>query len=344
MRARSIALVPILLAAGCARPVDDVAPAPSPAVSVAVVTKVPEAPIVRRSVVTSGARMRLGFRTPGVVDAIYVKTGEAVRPGQVLARLRAGEAAAKLELARVSRAKAKQLASLDAHLAATGSIPQVQSDAAQQDLEASEANVRLAADAVASTKLVATTRGVVYERLAEPGEVVDAATAVLLVDKTLRLVARIGVTDHELPRVHVGQSATLLPRGSTEMITGRVSSVAPAPDTSDGLYAVEVELEGRVPAAVRPGTETTVTLLEDNPTSSLRVPLDALVYRNEKAWVFVVSGTTGEARADLRETRLDRVEGDTAVVGEGLHEGDRIVAEGAYFLLDHQRVQVLGGT
>src|SRR5260221_11676921 len=107
---------------GCRAKQEIATPPPSPAVLTLVVHAGPEPALTRRGAVAAGARLRLGFNAPGVLAAIGPRTGDVVRRGQLLARLKDADAAANLQAAQASRARALQDFGAAEQLASTGAV------------------------------------------------------------------------------------------------------------------------------------------------------------------------------------------------------------------------------
>src|SRR5262249_32601325 len=174
---------------------------------------------------------------------------------------------------------------------------------------------------------------------AEPGEAVGPGMPVLVIEDTHRLVGKVGVNERELGRVTPGPKATLvLDSPGAAPIAATVTPIAPAPGGA-ALYSLESPPQGQ-PPSFRPGTRLTVRFEEEKRTPTMRIPLDAIVPRDDKSWVFVISGLP-DAKAKIREVTIDRADGKDVLVRSDLKDGDRIIREGAYFLLDGQSVRLL---
>jgi membrane fusion protein (multidrug efflux system) len=341
-RRAAVATFALTAFAGCHH-AESVALPPTPAILTIAVQAQPEPALSRRGAVTTGARLRLGFNQPGVLASVNVKTGDVIRKGQLLAQLKDGGASASLQAAQANRARAQRDFGTARMLAGSGSLPVQQRDDAQSLLQVANANTSLAAELLADRRLLSPITGSVLQRLAEPGEAVAPGMPVLVVDDAYRLVVKVGVNERELPRVTPGQPAKLAVDGDPNPAPAVVSSVAPAP-LGDGLYTVEVTPTDDHIRAFRAGTLLTVSFEELATAASIRIPLDALVYRQGKTWVFVVVPATGpssDATVQIREVVLDRTHSKDVGVKSGLALGERIVREGADFLQDGQAVRVL---
>lgn len=343
-------LMALLLApsAGCGRTHADVSP-PPPMVRTAVVSASAAPPLTVRGPLVAGSRLRLGFKTPGVIRAVHVKEGEAVRKGQLLARLDSADAAASARAAQAVRDRARREWQRSVKLADEGAIAASTREDAKSALVAAEASLAVAWEGLKGMQLTAPVPGTVFKRLAEPGETVGAGAPVLILDETQRPVVKLGVTDRDLKRLAKNQPATLVLEATGASLPGVVSTLAGSPDTADGLYAVEVtplrdrarpdgKADKRPDETLPLGTLVSVRF-EANTEQTIRVPLEALVHRNDKDWIFVVEGGP-EPKARIRPIGVGRSEGKDVVVSSGLSGGERIVTEGAYFLMDGQAVRV----
>jgi RND family efflux transporter MFP subunit len=315
-------------------------PPPSPAVLTTIVHARPEPALTRRGAVTAGARLRLGFNAAGVIATLAPKTGDVVKKGQLLARLKDGDAAAALQAAEASRGRALRDFGVADTLVSSGALSAHQREDARSALQVADANASFAAESFGQRRLVAPITGTVLQRLAEPGEAVGPGMPVLVLEDTQRLVVKVGVNERELGRIAPNQAASLVTDGGQAPLSATVTSIAPAPG-EDGLYAIEVSPARGLKSPLRPGTLLTVRFEEERTEPSVRVPLDALVHREDKAFVFLVAGAAADAKAIMREVAIDRADGKDVLVRSQLKDGDRIIREGAYFLQDGQTVRLL---
>jgi RND family efflux transporter MFP subunit len=334
---------------GCHRRPEVVPPAPDPAVLTTTLHARAEPALARRGVATAGARLHLGFNSPGVLAAITPRMGDVVKKGQLLARLKDGDASAALNAAQAHRGRALRDYGVAATLVDSGAMSANQRDEARSALQVADANASYAAESLGQRRLLAPISGTVLARLAEPGEAVGPGTPVLVLEDTQRLVVKVGVNERDLGRVAVGQAASLVVDGVEVETPGVVSSLSPAPGP-DGLFEVEVAPSTRQKAAFRAGSLLTVRFEDATKIPAVRVPLDAIVHRDDRAWVFLVgdivsgSASPAAARATLCEVTFDRADGKDVLVRSRLKDGDRIVREGAYFLRDGQAVRLLDPT
>jgi RND family efflux transporter MFP subunit len=337
---------PILLAAtvlavlsGCQQQAPPSAALP-PLVRAHQVSVAPDAGLELAGSFAAEQRVRLGFKQGGVIAALDVEEGQHVSRGQLVGQLDDADARAALRTAQAARDKAQRDAERAKRLAGQGAVPSSLRDDTESQLEAAEARLAQARDALERTHLTTPVAGTVFLRLAEPGETVGSGNPVLVIDSSGRLVARAGATERELAALKVGAAATLvLVDGTT--LPGRVTSVATTPNAEDGLYAVEATPQAQKQRALLPGESVKLRFARALSGGVVRIPLEALVNRRDRDFVFVLEAAGSSARVRLAPVTVAHVEGTTIVLREGLRGGERIVAEGAYFLQDGQAVRVL---
>jgi RND family efflux transporter MFP subunit len=361
--------------AGCSKP----APAP-PTPSLTVQTTLPQSRLVDRQVTASGAvaaweEMAVGVELSGLrVAAVEVEVGDRVRRGQTLLRLdtRTLEAqSAQAEAAQVQAEADLDVAVRKARRArelAAGKFIAAQDAeelaAAEISARAQVGSARAARDSARVQLGFATVNapddGVVSARSVQPGQVVAAGTELLRLIRQGRLEWRAELAEQDLIRVQPGATVRVVGPGGVS-IDGRVRQVAPALDPQRRTGTVYVDLPE--PGALRAGMFAQGRLLLGQ-AQAMVIPLEAVVRRDGRAYVFVV-----DANARVQERRIevgaqiDSTASATAVSGtavsgtavsgtamsgmievrSGLRTNERVVARGAGFLGDGDLVRVVDG-
>ncbi len=147
----------------------------------------------------------LAFKTAGVVAALHVEEGDAVRKGQVLAELDPRDVDAQLREAQEAADKAERELARIRKLQASGFA----SDAELQDADAQVKSTRATAQAARSNRgyasIVAPADGIVLKRNVEANGVVAAGAPVMtLSDMSESFVLAAGLADRDALRVATG--------------------------------------------------------------------------------------------------------------------------------------------
>ena len=107
-----------------------------------------------------------------------------------------------------------------------GARPQ-EIEAARARVEAAAAQVAVSQEAVADTSLAAPIAGVVTEKLVEVGEVIAPRAPVVVISDLVAVWADVFVPEPAVPRIKLGQQATVFTDAGGSGLTGTVSYISP---------------------------------------------------------------------------------------------------------------------
>ncbi len=298
----------------------------------------------------------------GTLQDLTVREGDSVQAGQVLARIDAADANARLrqaqqeaEAARAQRSIQERLHSNNQALVDQGFISQTALRTSDANLQAAHAQYQsalaqaeVARKAVADTVLRSPIAGQVAQRLVNNGERVAVETRVLeIVDlRQLQLVAQLPPADSL--QVRPGLAARLHLDGSTQEFAARVVRVSPRADIATRSVPVYLQLEPSQALVLRPGMflQGQIDLATEPAPAPLVLPLDAM--RTDKPQPYVQLLQPGDGRQTIahRSVTLGAralVDGQAWVAVEGLPEGSRVVAAGVGALREGTLVEIAAG-
>lgn len=279
----------------------------------------------------------LGFRSGGRIAALLVEAGAPVRRGQPLARLDATDVAEAVRQAREADRKAQRDLARARALRAEDAVAAAVAEDAETGAAVAGANLRAAEFALANAVLLAPDDGWVDRRLAEVGEVVAPGQPVFQLSGVSRgLVVRAALPEQDALGLAPGRPATVtLDARPGLTLPGRVREVARVPSRGTGTYEVEVALlPGRAPDELLSGLTARVEIARTVPAAGA-VPLAAVQEGDgERGAVYALDGE----RARRVPVRIAFLEGDRAVLAEGLEGVPEVVVEGAPRLADGARV------
>jgi multidrug efflux pump subunit AcrA (membrane-fusion protein) len=99
-----------------------------------------------------------------------------------------------------------------------------------------------------------------------------------------------------------------------------------------------VEIKPRTDDKLVPGALISVTFPSPPNADTVRIPNDALIERRGSTGVFVLDDRSPPAHAVFRRVLVKKLLGKDVWLAGGLSPGERIIAEGAYFIEDGERV------
>lgn len=209
------------------------------------------------TVLYSEREAEMRARGDGVVAEVSAELGDAVRAGQVLARLRDEREAALVASTRAASELARAQHQRAVELRARDMLTQADLDEAVYRLHSADAALQDAQARLEYTRIRAPFDGVVSHRFVRSGQAVKEGDAMMRVTAPRPLRAQLLVPEQQAGRIAVGDRVTLRgvdgSRGSAA-----VSRVSPVVDPTSGT--VELLLEVRDAGRLRPGAAVTVEL------------------------------------------------------------------------------------
>lgn len=270
-----------------------------------------------QGLLTAQAQLAQAQATELQAERDWQRTQQLVQAG-FLSPSRLDEGRRSLEVAQAQRRSAQ--AQLDAQLR-QGS----EAAAALAQWQAAEAAVRLAQSKLEQTQLRAVADGVLLERLAEPGQIVQPGKVLLSqsVDGPQELIAL--VDERYLGQLKPGQPAKVLADAYPNTpFDAELARLSPQVDAQRGAVQVWLRLAGSPPAFVREDMTLSVELLTGARERSLLLPLAAL--RVDQGLQGQV-GVLREGRVQAQSVRLGLRNVDHVELLEGLQAGDQVLLD-----------------
>ena len=286
----------------------------------------------------------LGFRVAGKIVERRAELGQAVKAGQVLARLDATDAGLQLTQAEAQRALAAADLARYRDLRAKNYISASALDARETAFKAAEAQAALAKNQSSYTTLVADRNGVIGQVLAEPGQVVSVGQAVFRLAPDGERDVAIALPEGEVGAFKLGQAAavTFWSAGAAgKPLAGRLREISPVADPVTRTYAARVSLKDADPLLPLGMTATVrfPTGASGGPaTKRLLVPLTAIFQQGTQPAVWKVGA---DNTVILQVVDVAAYTDSGAVVSAGLAGGEQIVAAGVNLLTAGEKVRVV---
>jgi membrane fusion protein (multidrug efflux system) len=276
-------------------------------------------------------------RRQGQVVGAPVEEGTQVAAGAVLVRLDDTEARIAVARAQAAYDQARRDAERGRKLKEQGLSFDQAMDDLQFKLETARQGLAQAQYDLTQTRITAPFAGKVVSRTVQRGETVTPGKECYQLANFDPLLARVYFPETELPRVRVGETATLESSAQPGRPYGaRVTLVNPVVDRTNGTF--KVTLEVRDPSAtLRPGSFARVRLMSDSFADAIVVPRKSLVIEDGDAFVFVAQGDS-VVRLPIK---VGAVSGDTAQVLAGLVPGQKVVSVGQGGLKQGSRVKAV---
>lgn len=289
--------------------------------------------------VSEANEISLGFKTAGQIEHVYVKEGDYVRKGSMLASLddedykvgaeglRAQAAQLKSEFERTKKLFEQKSVSLNDYEKIKAACVQV------------ESQLKSVENKLAYTKLYAPVSGYIKSVNFSKAEMVDAGTPVfeLMDDSAREIVVDIPAGLYNSIE-RIAEVRTQSSAGGAE-IPVQILSVIPKAD-SNQLFRMKLTPSASSGSSLTPGMNVDVEILlndADDSDGRTLIPARAVVRKGDDTFVWVVGNDSiikkqniviGGMNADGRVTVVDGLSGDENVVTSGVNmirEGEKVM-------------------
>jgi HlyD family secretion protein len=230
------------------------------------------------------------------------------------------------------------------HLGALNAIGKQQTlKSAKGQLESAQGKYQGAAAQLGYSEVRSPINGVVTDRPLYPGEMAAAGTPLLTVMDISTVTARAHIPQQSAALLKSGDKATITVPGMERPMTGKVSLVSPVLDTNSTTVEVWVQIKNSS-GQLKPGTTVQVSMVARTLPGALTVPAAALLTAPDGTTSVMVAGACPDTKnpsdrcALQKEVKTGIRDEDRVQIVEGLNEGDKVVASGAYGLPDKSRI------
>ena len=280
-------------------------------------------------------RATIGAKIAGPIEEMPVVLGQTVKKGALLARISAGEIAARLSQAEVQFGQAQRNFEREKRLleqdASTRETVKSQEDA----YRVAEAGVREARAMRDYAMLTAPFAGVVSQKMANAGDLATPGMPLLVLENTEQLQVVAAVPETLARKIKKGDTLAVTVPAAEFSQTGTVAEVAPAADTASRTALIKIRLNNTI--GLQPGQYARVALPGTAGVNTFLVPEAALSRFGQMERLFVVQNGT----AHLRLVRSgEHREGQVEILA-GLNGGEQVVVQGTERLVDGQSVQIV---
>jgi RND family efflux transporter MFP subunit len=348
----SVLAMPALLAA-CGREPETAAPEVRPVRTATVEKREAGTPVTLTGRIEAEDEVALAFRISGRLSENSGKLGDRVEAGQVVARLEPQNELNGLRTAQANLAAAQgQLTQAQNHFERQDTLLQQgwttranhdqakqAQQTAQSQVDAAEAQLKVAHDLVSFTELRADAPGVLTAIGPLAGEVVQAGQMIV---RLARKDGRDAVFDvpAQLIRSAPSDPEITVSLADDPKVTarGRVREVAPQANPVTRTFEVKVGLTDP-PPAMRLGA-TVNGRMEMDATPTIEIPATALTKSNRQPAVWIVDPSS--RTVSIRNVDVLRFDQASVAVSRGLDTGEIVVTAGVQALHPGQKVRLLG--
>jgi RND family efflux transporter MFP subunit len=299
--------------------------------------------ITTSGVVASDKEARLSFKIGGIIKQLYVKEGDVVRPGQLLASLdlaeinaqqKQADAAyekAKRDFDRVSRLYNDSAATLELYQNAKTGL-----DVAQETLNQVRFNSKYAA-------ITSNISGKVVKKLANEGEITAPGAPIYIIQASGAdsWVLKAGVSDKDWARLSLGDEATIsFDAYPAEKISANVSLLPDAADPYTGTFPIELSLSTQSALILGSGLVGEAHIRPRRTKEVWIIPIEALQEANKDQGVVYALSNDRKSVRRIAVT-IAGVYGKTVAIASGLDSVEHLITDGSAYLTPSSKINII---
>ncbi|HEX9510872.1 MAG TPA: efflux RND transporter periplasmic adaptor subunit [Puia sp.] len=292
--------------------------------------------------IASNAEARLSFKIGGIISKIYVKEGDRVAKGQLLASLDLTEIDAQVQQAsqNVEKSQRDEGRITNLYKDTVASLEQLQNTHTQ--LSVASEGLRIAQFNRQYAQIRAAEGGAILQKFLNEGEYATAGTAVLLFNGTEKndWVVRFGVSDRDWAALKKGDPAIVtIDAYPDQRFTGLITKMAEGADPASSTYPVEVTVS---PAGRRfaPGLFCTLQLQPSSHQMLTMIPAEALAEGDGKTG-YVYTLNADKKTVKKNPVHIAFLQKDKIAVSSGLENVREVITSGVGYLTEKSVVKAV---
>jgi membrane fusion protein (multidrug efflux system) len=270
----------------------------------------------------------------GSIIGLYVKVGDHVSKGQVLAQLdnsvllqNIAQAQAQADLTKTVYQRQKNL--WDQKIGT-----EVQFLQAKSNFEASEKQVASLKQQANLYRIVSPITGSVDQMDLKLGQIASpGATGIRIVNADV-LKIKADVPESYVANINQGDNVKVVVPDANDSLMAKVTFAAKVIDQASRSFGIEIKLPQR--KTLRPNMTAVIKIADYSKNNSIVVPLNAIQRSTSGDYVFVADN--GEAKK--KTVKVGAISGAQAEILTGLTNGDKLITQGASEVEDGDKIKI----
>ncbi|MDN5210631.1 efflux RND transporter periplasmic adaptor subunit [Fulvivirgaceae bacterium BMA12] len=305
----------------------------------------------------AGVQRILSFRVSGTLQRIYVRVGQKVKKGALIAALESSdyqlsyeESDASVKNADALEKQAKSNYERVRVLYENENTSLSEYESAKANFESAKANEKAAKQKrkqarsqLSYTRLYAPSEGIINNVYVEENENVSTGSQIVTLSSGDNLEVLVGIPESFITQISDNQKVEVqFSALSGKVYDGKVSEISYAIDQQTSTYPVTLKLEGNT-QGIRPGMAADVnfTFTRENSLATLMVSPKAVGEDQQGNFVFVLEKENENIYiARKRAIQLGKLTGEGFEVQSGLDGEELIATAGLQTLLDGMKVRI----
>lgn len=282
---------------------------------------------------------------PGALLKVYVKEGQRVSKGQLLAKIDDGGMGSQLEQLRTQAALAKTTYERQKRLWDQKIGSEIQFLQARTNFEATENAVKQAESQLAKSEITAPFSGIIDDVIQDEGTVVSPGTgvAVFRIVNLSDMYISVDVPESYLEGVTKGKEVKVYFPVLGDSITTKVRQTGNFINPANRSFSIEIPVPNQT-GNIKPNLTARVQINDYSNAEAILIPQSVISENAEgDQYVYLASDSTENnlAKAVKIIVQTGKTQGDLVEILSGLEAGDQIIKEGARSVREGQQIKII---
>ena len=333
------AFLGIILILGCGEKKNEINSEEVIPVKVAKITETQiSMPVHSSGKLTAEKEAVLSFKTGGIVSKIFVMEGDAIKSGQILAKLKLDEIEALYNQAKVNYEKNLRDYNRIENLYKDSVVTLEQYQNVKSGLEAASSNLNIAKFNLNYSTITSPFEGKIYKKIVDENEIIAPGNPVFIVgSNTSSWKIVCGITDNDLYKINIGDSASVKFDNFNQAFSAVVSQKAGTSNPMNGIFEIELSLRNPDKNFIS-GMIASVDIFPSEKVKAKLIPVQALTdAEGSKGYVFYINNNI----AVKQEVEIMEIMADNVFIKLANEKIGEVITEGAEYLNDGIKVNAV---
>lgn len=281
----------------------------------------------------------------GTLKRVYVKEGQRVRKGQLLATIDDGGMSSQVSQLKTQAALAKTTYERQKRLWDQNIGSEIQFLQAKSSYEAMENSVKQAQSQLGKSTITAPFSGIIDDVIKDQGTVVSPGPGaeVFRIVNLSDMYIRVDVPESYLGGIEKGKTALVYFPVLGDTVQSEVRQTGNFINPSNRTFSVEIPVTN-TKGNIKPNLSAKVSLNDYSSKNAITIPQSIISENAEgEQYVYIASLVAGENEAIVNRKIIitGKTQGSMVEVLSGVSDGDQLVKEGARSVKDGQNVEIL---
>ncbi|WP_400071561.1 efflux RND transporter periplasmic adaptor subunit [Zobellia russellii] len=281
----------------------------------------------------------------GTLQRVYVKEGQRVAAGQILATIDDGGMSSQLSQLKTQAELAKTTFERRKRLWEQKIGSELEYLSAKTNYEAAEDAVKQTQSQLGKSSIRAPFSGIIDDVIKDQGTVVSPGpgSEVFRIVNLSDMYIEVDVPETYLSGIKVGKQAQVYFPVLGDTVTTKVRQTGNFINPSNRAFTVEISVPNKK-GNIKPNLTAKVNINDYTNEEAIVIP-QSIISENAEGdqYVYIAEPTDGENEAILKKSiiKTGKTQGSHIEVLSGINDGDHIIEEGARSVKDGQKVKIL---